>query len=105
VLHRGGGASRLRVLAPVGRMALTNYLMQSVISTTVFYGYGLGWWGLGRAAQLGFVIVVFALQIAFSHWWLARFRYGPMEWVWRGFTYRKAPDLRLPSASDGATAI
>jgi len=60
----------------------------------VFYGYGLGWWGLPRAQQVLFVLVVFALQLALSHWWLARFRYGPLEWVWRAFTYRVDPPMR-----------
>jgi uncharacterized protein len=88
-------ASRIRVLAPLGRMALTNYLMQSLICVLFFYGFGLGHWGMPRAQQVAFVVVVYAAQIAFSHWWLARFRYGPMEWLWRGFTYRQVPPLRV----------
>jgi uncharacterized protein len=95
MLHSKGGWSRIRVLGPAGRMALTNYLLQSAISTTVFYGYGLGHWGLGRAWQVVFAVAVFALQVAFSHWWLSRFRYGPMEWLWRAFTYRQLPAMRL----------
>jgi len=47
-------------------------------------------------------VVVFAAQVACSHWWLARFRYGPMEWVWRGFTYRQVPPLRIDGAQAGA---
>jgi uncharacterized membrane protein YeiB len=94
MLHSRTALSRIRVLAPAGRMALTNYLMQSLICTTFFYGFGLGHWGLPRAQQVLFVAVVFAAQIAFSHWWLARFSYGPMEWLWRGFTYRQVPPLR-----------
>lgn len=97
-LHSRGPLASIRVLAPMGRMALTTYLMQTVICCFVFYGYGLGLWGMGRAAQLVFVLAVFALQLAFSHWWLAHFRYGPMEWLWRGFTYRQVPALRLPPA-------
>lgn len=92
-------ASRLAVLAPAGRMALTNYLMQSVIGTLVFYGYGLGWFEqLPRAWQVPFVLAVFALQVAWSRWWLARFRYGPVEWLWRAFTYGRRPALRLQAA-------
>ena len=98
MLHSGTALSRIRVLGPLGRMALTNYLMQSVICMTVFYGFGLGHWGLPRAPQVVFVAVVYAAQIAFSHWWLARFRYGPMEWLWRGFTYREVPPLRIDAA-------
>ncbi len=86
--------SRIRVLAPAGRMALTNYLTQSLICTIYFYGFGLGHWGMPRAHQVVFVAVVFIAQVAFSHWWLARFRYGPMEWLWRGFTYRQVPPMR-----------
>jgi uncharacterized protein len=94
-LHSNSVFARIRVLAPVGRMALTNYLTQSVISTFVFYGYGAGQWGLARSWQVVYVAAVFMLQVAFSHWWLARFRYGPMEWLWRAFTYRKNPAMRL----------
>jgi uncharacterized membrane protein YeiB len=94
----------IRVLAPLGRMALTNYLMQSLIQTLFFYGYGLGHWGMSRSMQIVFVAVVYVAQIAFSHWWLARFRYGPMEWLWRGFTYRQVPPLRIGSTPAAAAA-
>jgi uncharacterized protein len=94
-LHSNTVFAGIRVLAPAGRMALTNYLTQSLISTFVFYGYGGGHWGLARAWQVVYVIAVFALQVAFSHWWLSRYRFGPMEWVWRAFTYRQSPAMRL----------
>lgn len=94
MLHSNSGFARIRVLAPLGRMALTTYLMQSVICTFYFYGYGLGHWGMGRAWQLVFVVFVLALQLAFSHWWLARFRFGPVEWLWRALTYRQLPAMR-----------
>lgn len=84
----------LSVFGPAGRMALTNYLAQSVVGTLFFYGYGLGHWGMGRAPQLLFVAVVFAMQLALSRWWLARFRYGPLEWLWRGVTYLRWPSMR-----------
>lgn len=96
-VHSRSVFAKVRVLAPVGRMALTNYLTQSLISTFVFYGYGAGQWGLSRAWQVVYVAVVFALQIAFSHWWLAHFRYGPIEWLWRAVTYRQIPAMRLSS--------
>ena len=95
LLWHGRARALLAPLAPAGRMALTNYLSQSIIGTLFFYGYGLGHWGLGRAWQLVFVVVVFALQIVFSQWWLSRFRYGPMEWLWRWATYGKRPAMRL----------
>lgn len=100
MLHSRGPLSNIRVLAPVGRMALSNYLLQSLIGTTFFYGYALGHWGLGRAAQIVFVVVVFAAQIVLSHWWLRHFRYGPMEWLWRAFTYGRTPAFRV-----GATPL
>ena len=102
MLHSRTAWSRIRVLAPLGRMALTTYLMQSLICMSFFYGFGLGHWGLPRAQQVVFVVVVYAAQIGFSHWWLARFRYGPMEWLWRGFTYRQVPPLRIASTSAAA---
>jgi uncharacterized membrane protein YeiB len=94
MLHSDSAFSRIRVLAPVGRMALTNYLMQSIVCSLYFYGYGLGQWGMGRATQVVFVVVVFALQVCLSHWWLARYRFGPAEWVWRALTYRTTPAMR-----------
>lgn len=87
--------SKIKVLAPFGRMALTNYLSQSLIQASVFYGWGLGYFGMGRAQQLGFAVVVILCQIVFSHLWLSQFRYGPMEWLWRAITYWKIPAFRL----------
>ena len=104
MLHSNTLFSKIRILAPAGRMALTNYLTQTIIGTLYFYGFGLGQWGMSRAWQIVFVAVVFAIQIAFSHWWLARFRYGPMEWLWRGFTYRQIPAFRLATPSVAAPA-
>ena len=95
LLWHGRARALLAPLAPAGRMALSNYLAQSLIGTLFFYGYGLGHWGTGRAWQLLFVLAVFALQMAFSQWWLARFRYGPLEWLWRWATYGKRPTMRI----------
>ncbi|HVQ34024.1 MAG TPA: DUF418 domain-containing protein, partial [Lysobacter sp.] len=67
----------------------------SVICTSIFYGYGLGWWGMGRALQLVFCLIVYALLVAASTWWLRNFRYGPMEWLWRAITYLRVPSMRL----------
>ena len=96
-LQTPAGQRVLGWLAPAGRMALTNYLGQSLIASAFFYGYGLGYWGMPRAEQALFVLVVFGLQVFFSHWWLARFRHGPMEWLWRWMTYGTRPALRLPA--------
>lgn len=95
-LQRRGVAARwLSHLAPVGRMALTNYLSQSVIAVTFFYGWGLGFYGRwGAAFGFGFTLVIFAAQIGWSRWWLQRFRFGPLEWLWRTLTYGQAPAIR-----------
>lgn len=87
---------RLMILAPVGRMALTNYLLQSIICTTIFYGYGFGLFGtVGTAMGLLLSFVIYALQIPWSHWWMARFHFGPAEWLWRTLTYGKVQPFRL----------
>lgn len=71
-------------IAAVGRMALTNYIGQSLIATFIFYGFGLGLFGMvNRVQQLLIILLIWAFQIAFSFWWLRRFQYGPLEWVWR----------------------
>ncbi len=94
MLHSDTVFSKVRILAPAGRMALTNYLFQSLLCSLVFFGYGLGHWGMGRAHQVLFVVVVFAFQIALSHLWLRSFRFGPMEWLWRAITYWEVPAIR-----------
>ncbi len=85
----------LRRLAPAGRMALTNYLMQTVICTWIFSGWGLGYFEqLPRAWQVPFVLVFFTGQVLLSQAWLSRFRMGPMEWLWRAATYLRLPPMR-----------
>jgi uncharacterized protein len=75
-------------LAAVGRMALTNYLVQSIICTTLFCGWGFGLIGrLDRTALYGVMLSVWLLQLFYSPIWLARFRFGPVEWLWRTLTY------------------
>ncbi|SDC13563.1 DUF418 domain-containing protein [Shouchella lonarensis] len=78
-------------LAVTGRMALTNYLMQSLVCTTIFYGYGLGLFGKVSSSQ-GVLIacIIFACQVILSHFYLKRFKQGPMETLWRKWTYRNA---------------
>lgn len=90
---------RLSIFAPVGRMALTNYIAQSVVCVLVFYGPFLGLMGqVGPTATLGISLAIFAVQIAWSHWWLARFRFGPLEWLWRVATYGKMQPMRVREA-------
>jgi uncharacterized protein len=89
-----------RWLAPFawsGRMALTNYLVQGMVYGLVLFGVGPGLalaGKIGTAAVIGIVCVAYALQILVSRWWLARFRYGPVEWLWRAFTYNERPRMR-----------
>lgn len=83
---------RLAFLAPLGRMALTNYLSQSLLGMALFYGIGLGFGpARGMAVVLLACALVLALQIMWSRWWLERFRYGPVEWLWRWLTYGERP--------------
>ena len=78
----------LSKLAPLGRMALSNYLIQSLVFTLAFYGYGLGFYGrFGPAVGLALTLIFYSLQIRFSQWWIDRYQFGPMEWVWRSLTY------------------
>ena len=85
--------------APAGRMALTNYLMQSLLQSAIFYG-----WGFGLIAKLGLAFVfpialaLFALQVTYSRWWLSRFRFGPVEWLWRSLTYGQRQPMRVEPA-------
>lgn len=85
-----------RTLATVGRMAFTNYVLQTLCCTMWFYGYGMARYGTTSRAELGLVVlVVTAVQIAFSFAWLRWFRFGPLEWAWRSLTYwRRQPMLR-----------
>lgn len=86
--HRPGWRARLARLAPVGRMPLTNYLLQSVVCTTIFYGYGFGLYGrVGLAEGLALAVAIYLGQVQWSGWWFRRFAYGPLEWAWRVLTY------------------
>jgi len=86
----------LSLLAPAGRMALSNYLGQTVLGLLVFYGFGLGYAGKwGPARCIAVAAGLFTVQIALSHLWLSRFRFGPAEWVWRSLTYGKAQPMRV----------
>jgi uncharacterized protein len=99
-LIKSGAASRLMArFAAVGRMAFTNYLMHSVILTTVFYGYGLGLYAdVPRAWQMAFVVAVIGFQLWFSPIWLKVYRFGPAEWLWRSLTYWRRQPMRRAAA-------
>jgi len=104
---------RLTPFAAVGRMALTNYLTESILCTLFFYNYTTGLYGrVGPALDLIPTFVLYGAQVIFSNWWLGRYRFGPLEWIWRGMTYGKLPSMRkeeplpapIPSA-DSASVL
>jgi uncharacterized protein len=87
---------KLKPLAYTGRMALSNYLFQSIVCTTIFYGYGLGLYGkVGAALCLVLTVVIFTIQVFISKYWFKRFQFGPMEWLWRCLTYGKLFGMKL----------
>lgn len=74
----------------MGRMALTNYLMQTILGIIIYYGVGLGYGGhIGPAVFIPIGLCVYTLQIIYSNIWFKYFNYGPMEWIWRMLTYGK----------------
>ena len=88
-------APRLPRVAALGQMALTNYLMQSVVLGLVFYGYGLGLYGkLGALATACIGVALYAAQLQASFWWLQCFQFGPAEWLWRSLTYGRRQEFR-----------
>ena len=90
------GRRFITVFAPVGRMALTNYLMHSIICVVLSYGFGFGlWWRVGASRALAIAAAIIVVQIPLSAWWLSRFRFGPVEWIWRRLTYGQPLALRV----------
>lgn len=86
-----------RSFAAVGQLALTNYLMQSVITSIIFYGDGLALFGTLQRYQLYYIVAaIWILQLIYSPIWLKYFQYGPAEWLWRSLTYQKVQDFRIP---------
>lgn len=93
--ERASLARVLSIFAPIGRMALTNYVTQSIVLGAIFYGWGLGLFGrLGEADAALISVALFGAQLVASALWLRRHRFGPVEWLWRSFTYAEAPPLR-----------
>ncbi|MBH5398998.1 DUF418 domain-containing protein [Bradyrhizobium sp. CNPSo 4010] len=94
-VNLSGGRRMLGWAAPLGRMAFSNYLAQSVICGWIFYGYGLSQFGrFGVAATLAIGIFVYVAQVVFSAWWLRRYRFGPVEWLWRSCMYGAPQSMR-----------
>jgi uncharacterized protein len=92
VFQTSRGARLLAPLAATGRMALTTYLTQSLVCTLLFYSFGLGLYGrVGYTGMLAITVTLFAAQMAASTWWIRRYRFGPVEWVWRTLTYGRVP--------------
>ena len=82
------GRRLLNVFAPLGRMALTSYLTHSLVCVLLSYGFGLGlFWRVGATYAMAIALIIVAVQIPLSALWLGRFRFGPVEWVWRRLTY------------------
>jgi uncharacterized protein len=95
LLARVAGGWLRGAIGAVGRMALTNYLMQTVICVVIFDGWALGRWGRWSMSELALVVLaVWLLQIIVSPLWLRAFRYGPAEWAWRSLTYWRAQPMR-----------
>jgi uncharacterized protein len=97
------GSKLLSPFAYAGRMALSNYVAQSFVIGFVLFGVGPGLalaGKIGVATAASIVVGTYALQVIISRWWLARFRFGPLEWLWRGLTYREWPPMRVPAPAD-----
>ncbi|WP_138416509.1 DUF418 domain-containing protein [Aquibacillus sediminis] len=85
----------LKPLEKVGRMSLTNYILQSIICFLLFYSVGFGLYGkVSPLASIGLVMIIFTVQILFSHKWLKHFRFGPLEGLWRSLTYQQKLPLK-----------
>jgi len=106
VLYKASMLQRLmEAFAAVGRMAFTNYLLQTILCTTIFYGHGLGLYGsVPRVGQIGVVFGMWALQLIISPIWLRYFHAGPFEWIWRSLTYGARPPFRRMPAVAPASA-
>jgi uncharacterized protein len=96
LIHLRGALPGLRRrLAAVGRLAFTNYLLQTLICITIFYGHGLGLFAaVERVGQIAIVFGVWALQLSVSPVWLRHYRFGPVEWLWRSLTYGRLQPMR-----------
>jgi uncharacterized protein len=95
-----------RLMAPLtalGRTAFSNYILQTVLCSAIFYGNGLALFGaVSRTQQLLIVFAIWAVQVAASRWWVRHFAFGPLEWLWRSLTYWRAMPMRLPPSQNAA---
>jgi uncharacterized protein len=101
LLQSAAWRRRLEPLAAVGRLALSNYILESLICVTLFYGVGFGLGGFGLYGQIGPALglvlmpVLWAVLMAVSVWWSRRYRFGPMEWLFRSLAYGERQPMRL----------
>jgi uncharacterized protein len=96
LMQRAWWANLFKPLGAMGRMALSNYFFQTIVCTTLFYAYGFGLYGkVGAAAGVLLTLAIYFAQIPLSVWWMNRFRFGPLEWLWRSLTYGKWQPMRL----------
>lgn len=95
IFKRAFFAGKKSFLAPVGQMAFSNYLLQTIICTTIFYGYGFGYYGKFTRIELIIVVLaVWIIEIFLSAFWLRHYKYGPFEWLWRSLSYRKLLSIK-----------
>ena len=94
-----------RPLSAVGRMAFSNYILHTLICTTLFYGHGFGWFGKLQRYELYYVVAaIWLLQLIVSPIWLRAYRFGPIEWCWRSLTYWKRQQMRQPTSAQSSPA-
>ncbi len=100
LICKSDGFKRFKnVMSSVGKMAFTHYILMSAIATFIFYGHGPGLYGqVERIYQLLIVIGIWAIILVISPLWLKKFRYGPLEWLWRTLTYRKNIPMKKKEA-------
>ena len=94
----------LSIIAPAGRMPLTTYILESVIATSICYGWGLGWNGIGPSEYIPLSLAIFAGEVALAHVWLRYFRFGPLEWLWRWGVYLERPRMWIDRSAATSAA-
>ncbi len=93
--QRGMFTKLRQLVADMGRMALTNYLVQSLIATTLYFSYGFGLYGkISPLHGIFIVVAIYLVQMVYSHYWLKAYKYGPMEWLWRSLTYGRMMPMK-----------
>jgi len=95
IIQTTTGKKALKYLIPVGRMALSNYIFQTLTMIIIFYNFGFNWFGkIGLMPTMGIAILILITQVILSNLWLKHFRFGPLEWIWRSLTYKKRIIIR-----------